>query len=138
VPAVDAALPAVPATDAAPALTVLAPGAAIPPELPAVDAVEVPAVPTTVVEPTTALASPVRRSPAAGSAAGSATGPGVLTARIRANVSAVLEAHGGDVETATRFLDKKCALVDVMELFRLPRVGSRYEHSEFPPTADIL
>ncbi|WP_308217736.1 dihydrolipoamide S-succinyltransferase [Streptantibioticus silvisoli] len=127
-----------PATDAAPALTVLAPGAAIPPELPAVDAVEVPAVPTTVVEPTTALASPVRRSPVAGSAAGSATGPEVLTARIRANVSAALEAHGGDVEAATKFLDKKRALVDVMELFKLSRVGGRYEHSEFPPTADIL
>ena len=50
---------------------------------------------------------------------------------------AALETHGGDIEAAGEALIKT-AIPDVMELFAASRAGGRYQHSEFPPTADIL
>ncbi|WP_248496722.1 hypothetical protein [Streptomyces sp. PLM4] len=44
---------------------------------------------------------------------------------------------GGDVDAARAVLIKR-AVPDVMALFAASRVGGRYEHSEFPPTAGIL
>jgi hypothetical protein len=60
-----------------------------------------------------------------------------LREHIRACVHAAMTAHHGDVDAAKAALVKS-AIPDVMELFRLSRKGGRYEHSEFPPTADIL
>ncbi|WP_203631685.1 acyltransferase [Streptomyces halstedii] len=63
------------------------------------------------------------------------TGP--LPDLIRDRVTAALSEAGGDAETAQAALIKT-AVPDVMKLFAASRVGGRYEHSEFPPTADIL
>ncbi|MFJ8888231.1 dihydrolipoamide S-succinyltransferase [Streptomyces sp. NPDC102402] len=48
-----------------------------------------------------------------------------------------LAVHGGDLEAARVALVRR-AVPDVMALFAASRVGGRYEHSEFPPTASIL
>ncbi|WP_268253304.1 helix-turn-helix domain-containing protein, partial [Streptomyces subrutilus] len=62
---------------------------------------------------------------------------GPLTDRIRARVAEELAAHGGDQDAAKAALIKS-AVPDVMALFSASRVGGRYEHSQFPPTAGIL
>lgn len=62
---------------------------------------------------------------------------GPLADQIRKRVKQELAAHGGDLETTRATLIKR-AVPDVMALFAASRVGGRYEHSEFPPTADIL
>ncbi|MFJ9765529.1 helix-turn-helix domain-containing protein [Streptomyces erythrochromogenes] len=62
---------------------------------------------------------------------------GTLTDQIAGNVHAALEECEGDVEAAQTVL-LKSAIPDVMKLFKASRVGGRYEHSEFPPTADVL
>ncbi|HEY9369436.1 helix-turn-helix domain-containing protein [Streptomyces sp.] len=62
---------------------------------------------------------------------------GRLTDRITDRVRDVLEECGSDLDAALVAL-KKGAIPDVMGLFQASRVGGRYEHSEFPPTADIL
>ncbi|MFI1067762.1 hypothetical protein ACH4TC_38515 [Streptomyces spororaveus] len=49
----------------------------------------------------------------------------------------VLEECTGDLAAAQAALIKS-AIPDVMALFKASRVGGRYEHSEFPPTADVL
>ncbi|WP_327389111.1 helix-turn-helix domain-containing protein [Streptomyces sp. NBC_01207] len=62
---------------------------------------------------------------------------GTLTDQIAGRVHEVLEECAGDVEAAQAALIKS-AIPDVMALFKASRVGGRYEHSEFPPTADVL
>ncbi|MEU2450718.1 helix-turn-helix transcriptional regulator [Streptomyces sp. NPDC012765] len=62
---------------------------------------------------------------------------GTLTDQIADNVHAALQECEGDVEAAQAALIKS-AIPDVMKLFKESRVGGRYEHSEFPPTADVL
>ncbi|MEU8545370.1 dihydrolipoamide S-succinyltransferase [Streptomyces sp. NPDC048717] len=57
--------------------------------------------------------------------------------RITGRVHEILDACEGDTETARAGL-VRAAIPDVMALLRISRVGGRYEHSEFPPTADIL
>ncbi|WP_405785647.1 helix-turn-helix domain-containing protein [Streptomyces sp. NBC_01367] len=60
-----------------------------------------------------------------------------LIGRITGRVHDVLAEHAGDVDAAQAALIK-AAIPDVMALLKASRVGGRYEHSEFPPTAEIL
>lgn len=62
---------------------------------------------------------------------------GPLADHIRKRVDQELATHNGDLEATQAALTKR-AVPDVMALFAASRVGGRYEHSEFPPTADIL
>ncbi|WP_406349660.1 helix-turn-helix domain-containing protein [Streptomyces sp. NBC_00144] len=62
---------------------------------------------------------------------------GPLADRVHGRVREELAAHDGD-QAAARAALIKSAVPDVMALFAASRVGGRYEHSEFPPTADIL
>ncbi|MFJ5293080.1 dihydrolipoamide S-succinyltransferase [Streptomyces sp. NPDC088348] len=62
---------------------------------------------------------------------------GPLADRVRGRIAEELSAHGGDLEAARAALIRT-AVPDVMALFAASRVGGRYEHSEFPPTAGIL
>ncbi|MGW7460004.1 helix-turn-helix domain-containing protein [Streptomyces sp. NPDC054797] len=62
---------------------------------------------------------------------------GTLVDEITGRVHEVLEECSGDLEAAQAALIKS-AIPDVMALFKASRVGGRYEHSEFPPTADVL
>lgn len=62
---------------------------------------------------------------------------GPLPDLIRDRVAAALAEEGGDADAARAALIKR-AVPDVMALFAASRVGGRYEHSEFPPTAGIL
>ncbi|MGW3217314.1 acyltransferase, partial [Streptomyces parvus] len=57
--------------------------------------------------------------------------------RIRGRVAEELAAHDGNRDAVLAAL-LRTAIPDVMTLFAASRVGGRYEHSEFPPTADIL
>ncbi|MFE3121900.1 helix-turn-helix domain-containing protein [Streptomyces hydrogenans] len=113
-PAASAAAPAdVPPAPVAPAAPVAAPAAAAPPAAPA------------------AAAAVVRRTGAAAYASGS------VMEQITDRVHDVLAEQGGDLAAAEAAL-VKMAIRDVMALMKSSRVGGRYEHSEFPPTADIL
>ncbi|GAA3747605.1 acyltransferase [Streptomyces diastaticus] len=76
--------------------------------------------------PSSAPRTPRRAAPA-----------GPLPDLIRDRVAAALTEARGDADAAQAALIKR-AVPDVMELFAASRVGGRYEHSEFPPTADIL
>ncbi len=60
-----------------------------------------------------------------------------LRQMIRQWVLEAAELHGGDVEAMKAAL-KKRAIPNVMELFARSRVGSRYDHTAFPPGLDIL
>ncbi|MFE7412916.1 acyltransferase [Streptomyces laurentii] len=80
--------------------------------------------------PAQTSAAPVRRS-APGYA--SAT----LVDHITDRVHEVLAGCEGDTGAAEAALIKS-AIPDVMALLKISRVGGRYEHSEFPPTADVL
>ncbi|MGW6846412.1 helix-turn-helix domain-containing protein [Streptomyces sp. NPDC054958] len=60
-----------------------------------------------------------------------------LIGRITGRVHDVLAEHAGDIDGAQAELIK-AAIPDVMALLKASRVGGRYEHSEFPPTAEIL
>ncbi|MGW6821803.1 dihydrolipoamide S-succinyltransferase [Streptomyces sp. NPDC055005] len=60
-----------------------------------------------------------------------------LIGRITGRVEEVLAEHAGDVDAAQAALIK-AAIPDVMALLKESRVGGVYEHSEFPPTADVL
>ncbi|MFD9480434.1 acyltransferase [Streptomyces nojiriensis] len=62
---------------------------------------------------------------------------GTLVDEITGRVHEVLEEYTGDLAAAQAALIKS-AIPDVMALFKASRVGGRYEHSEFPPTADVL
>ncbi|MFJ5829401.1 acyltransferase [Streptomyces sp. NPDC093089] len=69
------------------------------------------------------------------------TTPGYASAtlvdQIADRVQEVLDEHAGDVDAAQAALIKS-AIPDVMALLKVSRVGGRYEHSEFPPTQEIL
>ncbi|WP_331723812.1 acyltransferase (plasmid) [Streptomyces avidinii] len=82
------------------------------------------------------MLAPARTGPAA------VRGPrayasGALVDEIAGRVHKVLEECAGDLEAAQAVLIKS-AIPDVMKYFKASRVGGRYEHSEFPPTADVL
>ncbi|MFJ6576975.1 acyltransferase [Streptomyces sp. NPDC091368] len=62
---------------------------------------------------------------------------GTLVEQISGRVHEVLAACSGDLEAAQAELIKM-AIPDVMTLLKASRVGGRYEHSEFPPTQEIL
>ncbi|MCY0923442.1 helix-turn-helix domain-containing protein [Streptomyces sp. H27-G5] len=106
-----------------------------------------PASTPTPVEPApapTARSTAARRAPVAEPAPVAPPVPrrmaapaGPLADRVRARVDHELTVHGGDRDAARAALIKT-AVPDVMELFAASRVGGRYEHSEFPPTVDIL
>ncbi|MEW1818460.1 helix-turn-helix domain-containing protein [Streptomyces diastaticus] len=109
--------PAPAAAAAAPAPAAVAPASsAAPAPAPALAAVGSSSVPRT----------PRRAAPA-----------GPLPDLIRDRVVAALTEAGGDADAAQAALIKR-AVPDVMALFAASRVGGRYEHSEFPPTAGIL
>ncbi|MFG2533550.1 acyltransferase, partial [Streptomyces sp. NPDC048516] len=63
--------------------------------------------------------------------------PDSLVSTITDRVQEAIRDAEGDIEEAQKALIKT-AIPDVMELFRRSRVGGRYEHSEFPPTDDVL
>ncbi|MEV6332287.1 acyltransferase [Streptomyces sp. NPDC051909] len=107
---------------AAPVFLAPVPAAAAEP----VAAPEAPAAAEPVVP---APARPVRSAP--GYASGS------LVEQITDRVHEVLAACSGDVDAAQAELIKR-SIPDVMTLLKSSRVGGRYEHSEFPPTAEIL
>ncbi|MFF8457667.1 acyltransferase [Streptomyces albidoflavus] len=81
--------------------------------------------------PAAAASSSVPRTPRRAAPAGP------LPDLIRDRVVAALTEAGGDADVAQAALIKR-AVPDVMALFAASRVGGRYEHSEFPPTACIL
>ncbi|MFC9595752.1 hypothetical protein ACFTUC_38895, partial [Streptomyces sp. NPDC056944] len=62
---------------------------------------------------------------------------GSLVEQISGRVHEVLAGCSGDLEVAQADLIKM-AIPDVMALLKASRVGGRYEHSEFPPTQEIL
>ncbi|MER7951879.1 helix-turn-helix transcriptional regulator [Streptomyces sp. NPDC096079] len=62
---------------------------------------------------------------------------GTLVEQITDRVRDVLAEYGGDADAAQATLIKT-AIPDVMTLLKASRVGGRYEHSEFPPTQEIL
>ncbi|MFJ3638002.1 helix-turn-helix domain-containing protein [Streptomyces sp. NPDC090112] len=98
-----------------------------------------PAGPTQVPAPATETASePVAPAPVPARPRGPRTyASGDLISQITGAVDEALEDHAGDVEAAQAALIK-AAIPDVMALLKASRVGGRYEHSEFPPTAEIL
>ncbi|MEW1699380.1 helix-turn-helix transcriptional regulator [Streptomyces sp. NPDC091278] len=85
--------------------------------------------------PAPAAAPPAEARPVVRSAPRYASEP--LIERITGRVEDVLDECGGDL-AAARDLLVKSAIPDVMDLLKASRVGGRYEHSEFPPTHDIL
>ncbi|WP_255246466.1 acyltransferase, partial [Streptomyces sp. CAI-17] len=96
--------------------------------------------------PAPAPAAPAPAPAPAAAAVGSSSVPrtprraapaGPLPDLIRDRVVAALTEAGGDADAAQAALIKR-AVPDVMALFAASRVGGRYEHSEFPPTAGIL
>ncbi|WP_229876973.1 acyltransferase [Streptomyces nojiriensis] len=136
-PAPEAAAEAGQKAELAPAPADPAPAAPFPPE---------PAVQQVRPEPSPAAPPSPAPEPRAGApepAAGARPrsprtyASGALTDQIADNVHAALQECEGDVEAAQAALIKS-AIPDVMKLFKESRVGGRYEHSEFPPTADVL
>ncbi|WP_331719566.1 helix-turn-helix domain-containing protein [Streptomyces virginiae] len=137
-----AAVPPAPGPASAPAAPAPAP---VPQQLPAEPPAPKPAEPV-AVEPVTPEPEPeVEVEPAPEPAR---TGPavvrgprayasGTLVDEITGRVHEVLEECTGDLAAAQAALIKS-AIPDVMALFKASRVGGRYEHSEFPPTADVL
>ncbi|MEU3077659.1 acyltransferase [Streptomyces laurentii] len=115
--------PAPPATPAAPT--------AVPPTPPPTSPAPVAAALAVQAPTTTATVTSAPRRSAPGYASST------LTDRITDRVREVLADCEGDTETAQAEL-VKAAIPDVMALLKLSRVGGRYEHSEFPPSADIL
>ncbi|MFF9063851.1 acyltransferase [Streptomyces sp. NPDC014891] len=92
--------------------------------------------PASKPEPEPAPEAPVPPSPAPRRNA-PAYASGTLVEQISGRVREVLAAHSGDRESAQAELIKT-AIPDVMTLLKVSRVGGRYEHSEFPPTQEIL
>ncbi|MEU6933320.1 acyltransferase [Streptomyces sp. NPDC046374] len=114
------------------AAAVAAPSGTVSPPVDKTVPVTAPATPdsTPLVEPTVhAPARPVRSAPGYAST--------TLVEQITDRAHDVLAACSGDVDAAQAELIK-AAIPDVMALLKASRVGGRYEHSEFPPTADIL
>ncbi|MFE2012586.1 helix-turn-helix domain-containing protein [Streptomyces sp. NPDC059491] len=85
--------------------------------------------PVAAATATSAPAAPRRSAPAYASAS--------LVEQISDRVHEVLAECSGDVQAAQAEL-VKMAIPDVMTLLKASRVGGRYEHSEFPPTQEIL
>ncbi|PWK61825.1 BetR domain-containing protein [Streptomyces sp. CG 926] len=86
-------------------------------------------------EPSAAPVEPAVTS--AGPRAPRAYASGSLVDQITGRVHEALQECDGDLEAAQAAL-LKSAIPDVMTFFKASRVGGRYEHSEFPPTADVL
>jgi hypothetical protein len=104
-------------------------------QAPAAPAAEAPAPASTA---TAAAASvPVAASAPAVRRAAPGYASATLVDQITDRVQEALAACGGDTEAAGAALIK-AAIPDVMALLKISRVGGRYEHSEFPPSADIL
>ncbi|WP_078958517.1 transcriptional regulator [Streptomyces sp. WM6373] len=83
-------------------------------------------------------AAPVEPAvPSAGPRAPRAYASGSLVDQITGRVHEALQECDGDLEAAQAAL-LKSAIPDVMTFFKASRVGGRYEHSEFPPTAEVL
>ncbi|MEE1813905.1 acyltransferase [Streptomyces sp. SP18ES09] len=126
-----------PATAADP--TTADPVAATAPTAPAAAPAAAPVAAPPTAPPTAPAAAPPT-APVAASAAKRST-PGyastTLVEQISGRVHEVLEARSGDTEAAQADLIKR-AIPDVMALLKASRVGGRYEHSEFPPTQEIL
>ncbi|WP_063765966.1 helix-turn-helix domain-containing protein [Streptomyces sp. NRRL F-5193] len=114
----------------APRPAAVAPPTAAPAEVPTVPAAPVAPV-AAPTAPAPAAAPDARRKGTAGYASGS------VMEQITDRVHDVLAEQGGDLAAAEATLIKM-AIPDVMALMKSSRVGGRYEHSEFPPTADIL
>ncbi|MBV7652725.1 acyltransferase [Streptomyces albidoflavus] len=136
-PAETAATPAsagiadAPAPAPAPAPAAAAPASAAPAPAPAPASSVSAAAPAPAPAPAAAATSSVPRTPRRAAPAGP------LPDLIRDRVVAALTEAGGDADAAQAALIKR-AVPDVMALFAASRVGGRYEHSEFPPTAGIL
>ncbi|MFJ9552130.1 acyltransferase [Streptomyces erythrochromogenes] len=130
---------AIAAATPAPAAPVPAP-APVPPQLPAApptpeptpapEAGADPAAPEAESVPPPAAEPTVVRGPRAYAS-------GSLIDQITGRVHEALQECSGDLEAAQAVL-LKSAIPDVMTFFKASRVGGRYEHSEFPPTADVL
>ncbi|MFF5927053.1 helix-turn-helix domain-containing protein [Streptomyces hydrogenans] len=88
-----------------------------------------PTPPTPPTPPAAPATSPRRTAPAYVSA--------LLVEQITDRVREALTDHDGDADAAQAALIKS-AIPDVMALFKASRASGRYEHSDFPPTADIL
>ncbi|MFF6904202.1 helix-turn-helix domain-containing protein [Streptomyces hydrogenans] len=136
-PAAPAAVPAdISPAPVAPTGPVVAPAVAAP--APAAAPVDVPPAPAAPASPATA---PAAAAPAAAPPAGrkgtAGYASGSVMEQITDRVHDVLAEQGGDLGAAEAALIKM-AIPDVMALMKSSRVGGRYEHSEFPPTADIL
>ncbi|GHI27201.1 hypothetical protein Shyd_85720 [Streptomyces hydrogenans] len=128
-PAAPAAVPAdvPPASAASAAAPVDVPPAPVAPAAP----VTAPVAAAPAPSPASASAAVVRRTGTVGYASGS------VMEQITDRVHDVLAEQGGDLAAAEAALIKM-AIPDVMALMKSSRVGGRYEHSEFPPTAGIL
>lgn len=133
-----ASAPAPAGADAAPA-SAAAPVPAAPAAAPG--PASVPAAPAPAVRAASASVSAVpvvRAVPSSSRPAVRRVAPaGSVPDLVRERVAVVLAEAGGDVDVARAVLIKR-AVPDVMALFAASRVGGRYEHSEFPPTAGIL
>ncbi|MEU1867866.1 acyltransferase [Streptomyces gardneri] len=111
------------------AATPAAPVAPAEPPAPATSAT--PAEPVISAAPAEPVTSAVPRRSVPGYASGT------LVEQITGRVHEVLGECSGDMEAAQAELIK-AAIPDVMTLLKSSRVGGRYEHSEFPPTQEIL
>ncbi|WP_241778388.1 acyltransferase [Streptomyces sp. CNQ431] len=130
----QAAVPLAPSAPAPPAPCSAAPAAAAaaaPAPAPAAAAPASSAAPAPAPVLAAAATSSVPRTPRRAAPAGP------LPDLIRDRVAAALTEAGGDADVAQAALIKR-AVPDVMAFFAASRVGGRYEHSEFPPTAGIL
>lgn len=121
--------PAAPAASVPPA-GLPAPAVPVPPGEPAEAAAAEPSgVPQEQAGAAAAPAAPRRSAPAYASE--------TLVEQITDRVGDVVAEHAGDTDAAQAALIK-AAIPDVMALFKVSRASGRYEHSEFPPTAEIL
>ncbi|MFE1273087.1 helix-turn-helix domain-containing protein [Streptomyces sp. NPDC058758] len=137
---VGAACSAAVVPPAAPAEAAPAPAAPVAPVAASAPAASAPApAPASAASAALASAAPAAPAPAPDTrwkgAAGYASGS--VMEQITDRVHDVLAEQGGDLAAAEAALIKM-AIPDVMALMKSSRVGGRYEHSEFPPTAEIL
>ncbi|WP_234351195.1 helix-turn-helix domain-containing protein [Streptomyces sp. H021] len=93
--------------------------------------------PPAEAEPSAPVESAAPVGLAAPSAGPRAYASGSLVDQITGRVYEALAECSGDLEAAQAVL-LKSAIPDVMTFFKASRVGGRYEHSEFPPTAEVL
>ncbi|ESQ01911.1 putative acyltransferase [Streptomyces sp. PVA_94-07] len=138
-PTADAqtAVPLAPSAPAPPAPCSAAPTATPAPAETAAAAAPAPAAPASSAAPAPAPALAAAASSSVPRTPRRAAPAGPLPGLIRDRVAAALTEAGGDTDAAQAALIKR-AVPDVMAFFAASRVGGRYEHSEFPPTAGIL